>query len=419
MPKRTRDKINLTEPFIKALKPASKAYEVFDARLGGFSVQVYPTGKKTYFVNYNANGKRKRLRIGEPKLLKVSEARNIATQNKKTAKSGVDLTQERRRSMGPQKAMNSINQHTVAKLADEFIDQYCIGEGNEPSLKSWEEYQRILNKYVIPHWGNLEIQTISIGALTTLLDTIAKQNGLVMANRVLAVTRKLFNWTRGRGIIDYVPIVPNIARKEKARSRFLNDDEIIEFWKGCEKESYPFGKLYQLLLLTGQQLGEVANMRWTQIDIAYEDPGQLYKVWKLPSHSTKIAKTHLVPLSPMADELISSMPRFQNCDLLFPSSRSNDRPISGFGKSKKRVCTLKTDWRLRDLRRTVRTNLYRLKIDHMICNKVFGHIDQGLDERYDNNDYLKQKQDALTKWSQSLTDLFLKKGIISNKLRKE
>lgn len=55
MPKKIQDQINFTNPFVMPLMPASKTYEVFDSRVGGFSVQVYPTGKKTYFVNYNVH----------------------------------------------------------------------------------------------------------------------------------------------------------------------------------------------------------------------------------------------------------------------------------------------------------------------------------------------------------------------------
>ena len=408
MPKRIRKKISFTDKFIISLKPKLKAYEVFDALVGGFSVQVYPTGKKTYFVNYNIHGKRKRLRIGAPTLLEISEARTIAMQSKEIAKLGLNLTQERMRAVQVQKIVMSKAQHTIAKLAHEFIDKYCIGEGNEPNLKGWREYQRMLDKYVIPKWGNLHIETISIGAFTTLMDTIANSNGPYQANRVHAVTQKLFNWARDRGVIDYIPIAPNISKKEIARTRFLNDIEIVEFWKGCKKESYPFGKLFQLMLLTGQRLGEVNNMKWSQLNMSYESSGQMYKVWKLPSHSTKINQVHLIPLSPMVDELFKSMPRIKNCDLVFPSSRSNDRPVSGFGKSKKRICTLKNNWRLHDLRRTVLTNLSRLEIDHIICNKVLGHIDQNVEGNYFHHDYLEQKKDALDKWSELLTNILSK-----------
>ena len=408
MPKRIKEQISLTYPFVMALKPSSKAYEVFDARVGGFSVQVYPTGKKTYFVNYNVHGKRKRLRIGEPKLLKISEARVIAIQSKETCKSSINIAQEENLATEAQKVEGSKAQQTIATLADEFITEYCIGEGSEPNLKGWKEYLRILNKYVIPKWGNLPIEIISIGAVTKLLDKIAKKNGPYQSNRVLAVIRKLFNWARDKEIISYVPIAPKVAKKEKARTRFLNDYEIVKFWKACEKESYPFGKLFQLLLITGQRRLDVASMRWSQVDINK-------RVWMLPAHATKLDKTHLVPLSTIAIDLLNSMPRLEACDLVFPSSRNNNYPVSGFGKVKKRICTFETDWRLNDLRRTVRINFTRLEIDYMICNKVLGYIDQSFEGHYDPQDYRKQKKNALDKWAQLLTSILTKNIVALDK----
>ena len=403
MPK--RELKALTNTRIRSLGPKAKDYEVFDSNVGGLSVRVFPSGKKSFSVNFRVNGKRKRIRISNPKDMGIIEARQIAIELKGRAKRVTNPIIEKCTAIsGKQKIENRADQ-TIANLANEFIEKYCIGEKSKPSLKSWREYQRVLNKYVIPQWGNLHIETISIGALTKLLDTIAQTNGPYQANRVLAITRKLFNWSRGRGIIDYIPIVPNRENKESARIRFLNNDEIILFWNGCEKEGYPFGKLYQLLLVTGQRLGDVANMRWSQFDMAYKSSGQLYKVWKLPPHSVKMDKFHLVPLSPMTVKLINSIPRIKDNDLLFPSGSSNHRTVSGFGKSKKRICTFETDWRLNDLRRTVFKNLSRLEIDYVICKKVFGHVDNSVEGQFDLQDYLKQKQNALDKWSELLTSI--------------
>ena len=158
MPKRIRKPQSLTDPTITALKPEpDKAYEVFDSRVGGFSVQVYPSGKKTFFVNYNFNGKRKRIRIGEPKLMKISEARTKAMQEKEKAKSGIDLAQERKDELKAQIAEQTKSQNTFAYVSDLFIERYCI---EDKKLKSWKEYKRSLQKYVIPHWGNRNIEDI-------------------------------------------------------------------------------------------------------------------------------------------------------------------------------------------------------------------------------------------------------------------
>ena len=83
MPRRIQKGRALTYQDIMSLKPAlHKAYEVSDTRVDGLSVRVYPTGTKTYFLNHHVDGKTKRTRIGDPKLMRLSKARSIAIKTK-------------------------------------------------------------------------------------------------------------------------------------------------------------------------------------------------------------------------------------------------------------------------------------------------------------------------------------------------
>jgi len=400
MPK--RETKALTNIRINALKPQSKDYEVFDRDVGGLSVRVFPSGKRSFAVNFRVNGKRKRMSIGDPRLMSITEARQTAMELQRKAKSGVNIVQEKKDEVEAHIAEQTRNQNTFANISDLFIERYCI---EDKKLKSWKEYKRILQKYVIPHWGNRNIEDIKKTDVTALLDSVADNYGPYQANRVLATTRKLFNWACVRGRIEFVPIVAGMARSESPRERYLSDEEIVKFWEGCQKEKYPFGKLFQLLLITGQRLGEITNMRWSQISMTE-------KVWKLPPHSTKMKRSHLIPLSKMAMDILEMMPKYADRDLLFPTQWNNDRPVSGFSQVKKRICKLETDWRLHDLRRTARTNLGKLKINYHICNKVLGHIDQTVEKHYDEYDYLDEKRDALDKWSQRLTSILDKNVVV-------
>jgi hypothetical protein len=48
--------------------------------------------------------------------------------------------------------------------------------------------------------------------------------------------------------------------KETARDRALSDDEIRCFWAACEAAGWPFGPLFELLLLTAQRRYEVGTL---------------------------------------------------------------------------------------------------------------------------------------------------------------
>src|SRR5204863_8419147 len=108
------------------------------------------------------------------------------------------------------------------------------------------------------------ITTIRRSDVARLLKEVQLQHGPVMANRVLAHVRKLFNWAMLQpDLIDTLetsPVVRGMAPSvEAARDRFLSADEIAWLWSAAETIGYPFGPCIELLLGTGQRRNEVAS----------------------------------------------------------------------------------------------------------------------------------------------------------------
>src|SRR5262249_43405471 len=146
--------------------------------------------------------------------------------------------------------------------------------------------------------------------------------GPIAANRTLAHTRKLFNWAIARDIIEASPVaVVEAPGKEKKRDRHLSDDEIRLLWTALDGLDYPIAPYFKLLLVTGQRREEVAGMRWDQID-------EKQKLWTIPSYSTKADRTHIVPLSELAIEILGKVPRVGA--QVFTTRRG--RPVSGYSK---------------------------------------------------------------------------------------
>src|SRR6186997_2901225 len=93
-------------------------------------------------------------------------------------------------------------------------------------------------------------------------------------------------------------------------------------------EGYPFGDATKLLILTGQRRGEVAEMRWSEIDLER-------LVCTIPSSRSKNGHAHEVPLSTEAESVLKSVPRFLGFDYVFTTT--GQAPISGFGRAKGRL----------------------------------------------------------------------------------
>jgi integrase len=163
----------------------------------------------------------------------------------------------------------------------------------------------------------------------------------------------------------------------------------------------------------GQRRSEVANMRWSAVDL---DAG----TWALNADEVKSSRAHLVPLPPLAVTLLRGLPRLSYLDANGDSVTSdwvlttNARaPISDFSKPKRLLDAamaraLESDpphWVVHDIRRTVSTNLARLGVDPFIRRRVLNHALTGVDAIYDRFDYLPAKRSALVLWAADLQRL--------------
>jgi integrase len=169
--------------------------------------------------------------------------------------------------------------------------------------------------------------------------------------------------------------------------------------------------LLRLLLLTGARLNEVAGMTTDEL----HDDGA---TWKLPGERTKNARPHIVPLSPMARDLIASVKG--KSTLIFTTTGVT--PVSGWSRTKARLdaamlAIAKKErgagatippWRLHDLRRTAVTGMGELGIAphviELVVNHVSGHR-SGVAGTYNRSELLDERREALKRWAAHVSGL--------------
>jgi integrase len=237
-----------------------------------------------------------------------------------------------------------------------------------------------------------------------MLDKVADERGLVMADKTLAWLRKAFNWYASKDDKFNSPIVKGMARtrpKERARTRVLSDDELRMIWPALA-DAGTFGALLKTLLLTAQRRDEVANMSMKEIGTD--------GIWTIPAERYKTKRPNFVPLSLEAHAIIEAQTKSSACDYVFPSQAGT--PFTGFGKSKARLdkailsfmqtgATKGTkveplpNWRIHDLRRTAKTLMARAGVRPDISERVLGHVIAGVEGTYDRHSYADEKRDAL------------------------
>jgi integrase len=393
----------LSDRAVASVKPPpSGRLEIWDAVLPGFGLRVTDKGAKSWVAMYRTGNRKRRLTLGAYPKIKLGAARDLARDAFRAVGEGLDP--------GAAKQAGRRAPDTVDSVVDEFIHRHLEAQKRSPSYI--KETCRIFEKHVLPRWRGRGIKSITRRDVLDLLDTIADAGAPVMANRTLSAVRKLFNWAISRDIVEASPVF-RVGKPgaETKRERALSDGEIRQLWLALGALAYPFGLFLKFALVTAQRKGEIASLRWSDIDEALRS-------WELPAAGTKADRAHVVPLSPLAWAILDDVPRIGE----FVFTTRGDRPLGGFSKAKQRLDrmladsgayqppgpdsavreTLAEPWTIHDLRRTAATGMGRLGVSRFIIGRVLNHADRSVTGIYDRHEYLNEKRQALEVWAQHL-----------------
>ena len=296
-------------------------------------------------------------------------------------------------------------ENSLPARVDEYLRQPHVRD-----QRQIVETARILNKEIAAPWSDKLLHDVARKNMKDRITEIAGRGSPAMARNVLTAAKVFFEWAVDEEYIDASPaagISPKKVIGERAiRDRVLQDDELAAFWRATEVMAYPFGPLYRLLLLTGARLNEIGGARWGEIDFKA-------KTLTVPPERFKSKVAHVIPLSGSALATIESLPRLDGGDYLF-SFKLGKSPVHSFSVGKERLDELvarelgkapDSPFTIHDLRRTVRTRLSALKVEHRIAEMVIGHGKKGLDRVYDQHKFLDEMREALELWSGKLRDL--------------
>ncbi len=339
-------KMLLTSKFIKGAKPPKTGQlDWFDTAIPAFGLRVTGGrngGRKTFFLIRRFDGKRKRITLGHFPDLTLAEARAAAGELKELE---VDPTE--------QEVVDATDRiPTFAEFAARYIKldlpQHVTGLKN----------QRVIERELLPYWKNKPIDEITLKDANRRVDALMLRGTPDAAGRVVEIIKRLFSYAVQKGELTASPMMA-LTRpvKKVARDRVLKNHEIAALWPTWDELGWPFGTLFQLLLVTACRRDETAGMKWDEID---------GETWTIPSERTKSDRVHLVHLSPLARHVLSQCPRTES-PFVFAAPRGSTGYVTGYS-APKRMSDERSgiaDWRLHDLRRSAASRMARLKVRRM------------------------------------------------------
>ena len=385
----------LTTLMIEKAKPRpGKRYDLLDGPHGlpGFTCRVSERGVKTFALRYWLKGTQRRLTLGRWPVLTLAAARAAARAALETAATGVDPATAK------VEAKRERERDSVEAIVGRYVERYLKKE-----TRRWHDAERMFARDVLPIWGGRPIQGIDRRDVLDLVDGISDRGSPVAANRTLSLIKRFLNWAVEDGYVEANVAAGIKARhKETPRERILSETEIRAAWQAFDQLGYPFGVLGQLLLLTGQRRGEMAGLRWDDLDL---EAGALH----LAGAATKTGVAHVVPLPRAAVALLQGLPRIDGSLLVFPANRVGSvNPIGGFSKALASAHRLSgtTGWHWHDLRRTCASHMARLGVAPHVVEKILNHNAGStmsvIARTYNRYNYQAEQRQALELWAAEL-----------------
>ena len=383
----------LTAAAVAKLKPAATRREIPDGGCPGLHLVVQPSGAKSWALRYRRPNKQTaKLVLGsvydkedkEPETdpvigghLTLAAAHRLVTALRHQIAQGRDpgaahmAERERRRVAAVEGAAN-----TFGAAARDFVEKYA-----SKKVRRWKEQARLLGvrpedltlipKGLADRWDGRLVAEIDGHDIYALIEETRRSGapGLerrsdgpteARARAMLSCLSRMFAWLAQHRRVNQNPCA-GVHRPDapKARDRVLSEAEIVKFWKAADAEHKhghkEFSAILKILLLTGCRLNEVAGMLRDELN----DDGA---TWNIPGARTKNGRPHVVPLAPLAREIIDAAAG--EGPLCF--TINGKAPVSGWSKLKGRLDRGMAipHWRLHDLRRTAATGMAEIGIPH-------------------------------------------------------
>lgn len=279
----------------------------------GLYLSVNGVDAASWMMRYQLKGKRQRMGLGPYPAVSLADARAAVAEQKKL------LAQE----ISPMAARQKARQKAAAKsvtfddVARDLIEAQRGGWVDDKNAESWRS---TLARYASPVIGHLPPAEITLEHIKQILNPIWATK-TATAKKVQSRIENVLSVARVRGLIPEG--APNVATWRGWLAHFFPSPEdeaptqhypslpykqIGAFWRDLARHDSAAATALKLTILTCVRADEARGARWDEIDMDA-------KTWTVPAErmkgkkSRKIGKSHKVPLSQAALELLQSIPR--------------------------------------------------------------------------------------------------------------
>jgi integrase len=341
-----------------------KSSEFSDSNVVGLKMEVYPSGRKTWFFRYTFERKKSAIRIGEYPAIGLDEARSIALQHRAEVDRGFNPAHERRLKR---------DEPTFKQYAEEAYIPYARAH-----KKSVNDDVTKLQMHMYAVFGDRKLSAVTRQDISTYHGKIKRSHTPSYANRHLALIKRMLTLA-----VDWGHTAKNEARgiklfkEENIRETFLSKDEAKRLIIAMESDRNTIAcAALKVMLLTGVRRQEALSALWSNVDL---ESG----VWLLPS--TKAGKPRHVQLSDAVKKVFQRLHDSASGSVYVFPGRDPAKPLCDPTKALKRLLVaagINRPFRIHDTRHTFASLLVGSGLSLYTVQKLLGHAQIGTTQRY-------------------------------------
>ncbi|MDA3858351.1 MAG: integrase arm-type DNA-binding domain-containing protein [Roseovarius sp.] len=326
----------LTDPAIKAKKPASKAFKFYDEK--GLYLLIQPSGGKWWRFDYRFDGKRKTLSMGTYPEVNLKQARTYRDEARKLVANGTDPAELRK----AEKNIISESKRDEAEAAKiEALIQ--AGEALPGSFEAialeWYDkhesglavtYKKTviarLRGDVFPYMGQTPINEVAASEVLRTLKRIEDRGVVETARRVKIIIGQVMRYAvaTDRASADPTAALRGVLKTPQGRHMAAPTEPkdiapLLRIMAGYKGSPITRAALTLAPLLFARP-GELRTMQWADIDFDASE-------WRYTTPKTKQA--HIVPLAKQTIDALREIHSLTgHSRYVFTGARSDTRPMS-------------------------------------------------------------------------------------------
>lgn len=303
---------------IRRAKPEAKAYTLGDGQ--GLSLLIEPNGSKSWRFRYRYAGKPKMISLGVYPTITLADARSRRDDARKLVAEGKNPSEVRKE----QKiALQTESENAFEKIATEWHQM----KSAKWSAGYASDIMGAFQNDIFPYVGTRPIGEIKPLELLNVLRKIEKRGALEKMRKVRQRCSEVFRYAIATGRAEFNPAADLSSALEVHQSNhfpFLKADELPGFLRALD--SYTGSRLVQiatkLLMITGVRTIELRAALWSEFDLGNA-------IWEIPAERMKMRRSHLVPLSTQALDLLNELKIMTgNYRYVFPGRNDPNKPMS-------------------------------------------------------------------------------------------